>query len=102
MTTHLKLQPSLVYQVSMRNIPYIMVYSHMPWKFDNYFVSHVQYINFSESFTSIPKYVYLSYTKMLKHSYECKLVFTSLISAGEYILLDKFIYLCHLKIIPSF
>ena len=43
MTTHLKLQPSLVYQVSMRNIPYIMVYSHMPWKLDN-FVSHVQYI----------------------------------------------------------
>ena len=43
MSTHLKLQASLVYQVSMRNIPYIMVYGHMPWKLDN-FVSHVLYI----------------------------------------------------------
>ena len=43
MTTHLKLQPSMVYQVTYEKYPIIMVYSYMPWKLDN-FVSHVQYI----------------------------------------------------------
>ena len=39
----------------------------MPWRLDN-FDRHVQYV-FYESFTSIPKYVYFSYTKTLKHCF---------------------------------
>ena len=67
MTTHLKLQPSLVYQVSMRNN------FHILWSIvtcvGSWTILLVMCSTFSENFTSIPKYVYLSYTKTLKHCF---------------------------------
>ena len=38
----------------------------MPWKLNNFVF---MCSTFSENFTSIPKYVYLSYTKTLKHCF---------------------------------
>ena len=66
MTTRLKLQPSMVYQVCMRNIPLLwsIVTCLGSWT-----ILLVMCSTFSESFNSIPKYVYFSYTKTLKHCF---------------------------------